>query len=89
MRPPTPTHDEAREAAIWWLVLIVGLASAAAGVVVAARPTQSLSALALIVALGLAIRSADSDVLAAHGANAGPLSAPASEAPVAGPASQR
>jgi uncharacterized membrane protein HdeD (DUF308 family) len=55
MRGPTATHHDARDAATSWLVLTVGLVSAAAGVVVAARPSQSLSTFALIVGILLLV----------------------------------
>jgi uncharacterized membrane protein HdeD (DUF308 family) len=47
-----PIRDGPTEASrFWWLVLIVALASTAAGVVVVARPSESLNTFALIVGI--------------------------------------
>jgi uncharacterized membrane protein HdeD (DUF308 family) len=48
------TTDETLEASgLWWLILVIGIASAAAGVIIVARPSHSLKTLAVVAGIFL------------------------------------
>jgi uncharacterized membrane protein HdeD (DUF308 family) len=50
------SSEEAREAArVWWAILIVGLLSAIAGIIVVLKPSHSLATLAVVVGIFLLI----------------------------------
>ena len=52
----TLTRDEVLEAShLWWLMVILGLASVAAGVVLVTRPSHSLNTLAVVLGIFLLI----------------------------------
>ena len=56
MRPVDLDSEEARDAArVWWLFLLVGIASVIAGVILVLRPSHSLTTLAVVFGIFLLI----------------------------------
>lgn len=51
----TTSEDSSELSQFWWLVLLIGLVSAAAGVILVARPSDSLKALAVVVGIFLVL----------------------------------
>jgi uncharacterized membrane protein HdeD (DUF308 family) len=49
------SSEEAVDAQLWWLILLLGIASSIAGVILVVRPSNSLATLAVIVGIFLLI----------------------------------